>query len=76
LNLFSTKIVIVIAMVIYGVYIVSKSGGLIFNLDHNIPKIETEKIFTYPLDIKLEFEPKKIFVCFGQRDGINGNYNL
>lgn len=60
---------------IYGVYIVSKSGGLIFNLDHNVPKVETEKVFNFPLDIKLEYgDPKKVSVSFGQRDGINGNF--
>lgn len=59
-------------MVIYGVYIVSKSGGLIFNHDHNVPKIEVEKSFNYPLDIKLNYENKKVMVAFGQRDGING----
>lgn len=59
-------------MVIYGIYVVSKSGGLIFNHDHNIPKIETEKTFSYPLDIKLNYENKKVVVEFGQRDGING----
>lgn len=59
-------------MVIYGVYIVSKSGGLIFNYDHNIPRVEAEKTFGYPLDIKLQYENKKVIVAFGQRDGING----
>lgn len=59
-------------MVIYGIYIVSKSGGLIFNHDHVVPKIETEKTFSYPLDIKLHYENKKITVEFGQRDGIHG----
>lgn len=59
-------------MVIYGVYIVSKSGGLIFNHDHNVPKIEVEKSFNFPLDIKLSYENKKVVVVFGQRDGING----
>lgn len=59
-------------MVIYGVYIVSKSGGLIFNLDHNVPKIEAERTFSYPLEINLEYEPKKVSVVFGQKDGING----
>ncbi|XP_063222928.1 trafficking protein particle complex subunit 4 [Bacillus rossius redtenbacheri] len=57
-------------MVIYGVYIVSKSGGLIFNHENNVPKIETEKTFSYPLNIKLNYENKKIVVDFGQRDGI------
>lgn len=59
-------------MVIYGVYIVSKSGGLIFNHDHTVPKIEVEKSFNFPLDIKLNYENKKVVVAFGQRDGING----
>lgn len=58
-------------MVIYGVYIVSKSGGLIFNHDHNIPKIETEKVFNYPIDLKLEYDAKKVAVVFGQKDGLN-----
>jgi hypothetical protein len=63
-------------MVIYGVYIVSKSGGLIFNHDHNIPKTETEKTFSFPLDVKLQYENKKVVVAFGQRDGIMGMLNL
>ncbi|KAM0725068.1 Trafficking protein particle complex subunit 4 [Formica fusca] len=63
-------------MVIYGVYIVSKSGGLIFNHDHNVPKIEVEKSFNFPLDIKLSYENKKVVVVFGQRDGINVGHAL
>lgn len=62
-------------MVVYGLYIVSKSGGLIYNFDHNIPKVETEKTFSFPLDLKLQYENKKIVVAFGQRDGINGLYD-
>lgn len=61
-------------MVIYGVYIVSKSGGLIYNYDHVVPRVESEKTFGFPLDIKLQYENKKVVVAFGQRDGINGNY--
>ncbi|XP_015519700.1 trafficking protein particle complex subunit 4 [Neodiprion pinetum] len=63
-------------MVIYGVYIVSKSGGLIFNHDHNVPKVETERTFTYPLDIQLNYENKKIVVAFGQKDGIKVGHVL
>uniref|UniRef100_U5EV61 Trafficking protein particle complex subunit n=1 Tax=Corethrella appendiculata TaxID=1370023 RepID=U5EV61_9DIPT len=63
-------------MVIYSVYIVSKSGGLIFNHDHNVPKIETERTFTFPLDINLEYEAKKISVSFGQSNGINVGHVL
>lgn len=47
---------------IYGVYIVSKSGGLIFHHDHSVPRIETEKTFSYPLDLKLDFDKKFITV--------------
>uniref|UniRef100_A0A1L8DVQ4 Trafficking protein particle complex subunit n=1 Tax=Nyssomyia neivai TaxID=330878 RepID=A0A1L8DVQ4_9DIPT len=63
-------------MVIFGVYVVSKSGGLIFNLDHNVPKVENEKTFSYPLDLKLEYDSKKIIVAFGQKDGITVGHVL
>ncbi|XP_023027801.1 trafficking protein particle complex subunit 4-like protein Trs23 [Leptinotarsa decemlineata] len=63
-------------MVIFGIYIVSKSGGLIFNYDNNVPKIEKEKKFSYPLDIKLRVENKKIVVEFGERDGIHVGHVL
>lgn len=63
-------------MVIYGVYIVSKSGGLIFNHDHNVPRIENERTFNYPLDMKLSYENKKVVVSFGQKDGINVGHVL
>lgn len=57
-------------MIIYSVYIVSKSGGLIFNYDHVIPKVEVEQTFSYPLEFKLANENKRIVVSYGQRDGI------
>ncbi|XP_030767244.1 trafficking protein particle complex subunit 4 [Sitophilus oryzae] len=63
-------------MVIYGIYIVSKSGGLIFNYDHTLPKIESEKRFSYPLDIKLSYENKKVSVEFGQREGLHVGHVL
>lgn len=59
-------------MGIYGVYIVSKSGGLIFNYDYLVPKIETEQTFSYPLDLKLSYENNRLLVSFGQRDSIKG----
>ena len=43
-------------MGIYNVFIVSKSGGLIYDHklpDSNLPVQETEKTFSFPLDIKL-----------------------
>lgn len=57
-------------MAIHSVYVVSKSGGMIFNYDHNFPKVETEKSFTYPLELKLELRNKKLVVVFGQKEGI------
>lgn len=69
---FAAKAQVTLITMIYGVYIVSKSGGLIFNLDHNVPKIENEQTFSYPLDIKLVYENKSVKVSFGQRDGIVG----
>ena len=59
-------------MSIHSVYIVSKSGGMIFNYDHNFPKVENEKTFNYPMDLVLELRNKKLVVIFGQRDGICG----
>ena len=64
----------VMQMIVYSVYIVSKSGGLIFNYDHIVPKVEVEQTFSYPLDFKLAVENKAIVVSFGQRDGIMGRF--
>ncbi|XP_037957843.1 trafficking protein particle complex subunit 4 [Teleopsis dalmanni] len=63
-------------MIIYGVYIVSKSGGLIFNLDNNVPRIEHEKSFTYPLDIVLDYDSKKVTVAFNKKESINVGHVL
>jgi len=57
-------------MGIYNIFIVSKSGGLIFNYDHDTPVLETEKTYSHPLDIQLKYENKRISVAFGQRDGV------
>lgn len=62
-------------MIIYSVYIVSKSGGLIFDYDHVTPKVEIEQTFSYPLDFKLSSENKGIVVSYGQRDGIMGKHS-
>ncbi|XP_030377090.1 trafficking protein particle complex subunit 4 [Scaptodrosophila lebanonensis] len=63
-------------MIIYGVYIVSKSGGLIFNLDNNVPRIEHERVFTYPLELVLDYDAKKVSVSFNRKDGINVGHVL
>jgi len=57
-------------MGIYHIFIVSKSGGLIFNYDHKVPETEHEKTYSYPLDIQLKFENKRVQVAFGERDGV------
>lgn len=59
---------------IYSVYIISKSGGLIYNYDveSNFPLTEVEKTFSFPLDIVLEFNNQRLTVVFGQRDNIRG----
>ena len=59
---------------IYSVYIISKSGGLIYNYDveSNFPSTDVEKTFSYPLDIKMEYANQRISVIFGQRDNIKG----
>jgi len=61
---------------IFNIFIVSKSGGLIYHYDHNVPPRETEKTFSFPLDIKLEMEHKRIAVVFGERDGIKIGHSL
>ncbi len=57
-------------MGIFNVFIVSKSGGLIYHYDHDLPQYQVEKTFGYPLDLKLRSEQGRVAVAFGQRDGI------
>eukprot|EP00090_Calanus_glacialis_P031114 TRINITY_DN5101_c0_g1_i1.p1 TRINITY_DN5101_c0_g1~~TRINITY_DN5101_c0_g1_i1.p1 ORF type:complete len:216 (-),score=58.42 TRINITY_DN5101_c0_g1_i1:100-747(-) len=57
-------------MGVYYIFIVSKSGGLIFNYDHSVPATEHEKTYSYPLEIQLKFENKRVIVSFGERDGV------
>lgn len=59
-------------MVVFSVYVISKSGGLIYNYDHSPVVTEIEKTFSFPLDLKLEYINQRIVVTFGQRDGIKG----
>jgi len=63
-------------MGVFYVFIVSKSGGLIFNYDHKVPAVETEKTFSYPLDIQLKFENNRVVVAFGERDGVSIGHAL
>ncbi|KAA0193503.1 hypothetical protein HAZT_HAZT004870 [Hyalella azteca] len=63
-------------MTIYCVFILSKSGSLIYQLDHNMPTIEHEKTFSYPLELKLEVQNRNVTVVYGQRDGIKVGHIL
>uniref|UniRef100_A0A2P2IFQ0 Trafficking protein particle complex subunit n=1 Tax=Hirondellea gigas TaxID=1518452 RepID=A0A2P2IFQ0_9CRUS len=63
-------------MTIYCVFILSKSGSLIYQLDHNMPTIEHEKTFSHPLELKLELQNRNVTVVFGQRDGIKVGHIL
>ena len=59
-------------MAIYGLYVINKAGGLIYQVDHTSPRVEVEKTFSYPLELTLKIYDEKITVAFGQRDGIKG----
>ncbi|XP_072283400.1 trafficking protein particle complex subunit 4 [Pyxicephalus adspersus] len=57
-------------MAIFSVYVVNKAGGLIYQLDNQNPRSETEKTFSYPLDFVLKVHDERVLVSFGQRDSI------
>ena len=59
-------------MVVYSVYIVSRGGSLIYDLDYFVPKTDVEKTFSYPLETVLKVFDEKLTVDFGARDGIKG----
>jgi len=63
-------------MTIYSVYILSKAGGLIYQLDHTVPAVENEKTFSYPLELRLEVRQGAVQVLFGQTDGIRVGHVL
>jgi len=63
-------------MAIFGVYIINRAGGLIYQYDHNMPRVEVEKTFSYPLELVLKIYDEKVVVAFGQRDGVKGKLKL
>lgn len=63
-------------MVVYSIYVISKSGGLIYSYDNQLNNPEVEKTFSYPLDLKLAYINNRITVTFGQRDGIRVGYSV
>ena len=56
----------------YGIYIINKAGGLIFDYDYNLHIIELEKTFSYPLQMSFKIFDDRVVVDFGQGDGIKG----
>lgn len=63
-------------MAIFGVYIINRAGGLIYQYDHNMPKVEVEKTYSFPLELTLKVYDEKIVVAFGQRDGVRVGHTL
>jgi len=63
-------------MAIFGVYIINRAGGLIYQYDHNMPRVEVEKTYGFPLDLTLKTYDGKIVVSFGQKDGVKGKMLL
>ena len=59
-------------MTIYSVYVINRAGGLIYQMDHTMPKTEVEKTFSFPLELTLKIYDERVVVSFGQRDGIKG----
>lgn len=59
-------------MTIFSVFVISKSGGLIYSHDTQTAGPEVEKTFSFPLDLRLDYINQRIVVTFGQRDGIRG----
>ncbi|PIO26659.1 hypothetical protein AB205_0041580 [Aquarana catesbeiana] len=63
-------------MAIFSVYVVNKAGGLIYQLDNQNPRAETEKTFSYPLDFVLKVHDDRVLVSFGQRDNIRVGHSV
>jgi len=59
-------------MAIFGIYIINRAGGLVYQYDHNMPRVEVEKTYGFPLDLTLKTYDGKIVVSFGQKDGVKG----
>ncbi|KAK2160162.1 hypothetical protein NP493_1662g00007 [Ridgeia piscesae] len=60
----------------YGIYIINRAGGLIYQYDHNMSRVEVEKTFSYPLELVLKIFDEKVVVDFGQRDGIKVGHTV
>eukprot|EP00918_Siedleckia_nematoides_P017526 GHVU01037714.1.p1 GENE.GHVU01037714.1~~GHVU01037714.1.p1 ORF type:complete len:225 (+),score=28.69 GHVU01037714.1:90-764(+) len=63
-------------MAIFGVFIINRAGGLIYDYDHNTPLVEVEKTLSYPPELVLKIYDEKVVVAFGQRDGIKVGHTV
>ncbi|XP_033641122.1 trafficking protein particle complex subunit 4-like [Asterias rubens] len=63
-------------MTIYSVYVINRAGGLIYQMDHTMPKTEVEKTFSFPLELTLKIYDERVVVSFGQRDGIKVGHTI
>jgi hypothetical protein len=60
-------------MPIYSFFILNKNAGMVYARDYAVLKNESEKMFSYPLEIKLD---KFGCVKFGAKDGIKIGHSL
>ena len=60
-------------MPIYSFFVMNKNAGMVYTKDYTNLRNETEKVFTYPMDIKLD---KLGYVKFGARDLIKIGHSL
>jgi hypothetical protein len=63
-------------MTVDRLFIVSKSGGLIYSYDNQSALQSVEQTVSYPLPFKLASLEGKVCVDFGQQDGIKPGFTL
>lgn len=61
-------------MTIYNIFIINRAGSLIFDYDNSPSRVDVEKTFTYPLDLRLDVVDSRVAVVFGSRDGIRTGF--
>ena len=61
---------------VYSVYIINKSGGLIYQKEHLIHENEVERTFKYPLGIQFKEMNERLMVAFGEKDGVKVGHSL
>lgn len=61
---------------VYSVYIINKSGGLIYQKEHFIHENEVERTFKYPLGLQFKEMNEHLMVAFGEKDGVKVGHSL